>query len=104
MAAPDSFSLVPLFEGRRGDFKRAPVIHHSAGGMFAIRNGDWKLVLGNGSGGREAPRGKRFARPWALFNLKSDLGETGNRADEHADVVGGLVSDAFRIIADGGSR
>jgi arylsulfatase A len=52
VAAQDSFSFLPLMLGKESEFKRAPVIHHSGGAMFAIRDGDWKLVLGNGSGGR----------------------------------------------------
>ncbi|MCB1122388.1 MAG: arylsulfatase, partial [Verrucomicrobiae bacterium] len=51
VAAQDSFSIKPLLLGDEKSFKRAPVIHHSGGGMFAIRDGEWKLVLGNGSGG-----------------------------------------------------
>ena len=49
-AAPDSFSWASLFKGKPGQFRRAPVINHSAAGMFAIRMDEWKLVLGNGSG------------------------------------------------------
>lgn len=76
--AQDSFSLLPLFREEPKKFKRAPVVNHSAGGMFAIRNGEWKLVLGNGSGGREQPRGKRFQGPFQLFNLETDPAETTN--------------------------
>jgi hypothetical protein len=44
--------------------------------LFAIRQGKWKLVLGNGSGGRQSPRGKPFTRPYVLFDLQDDIGET----------------------------
>ena len=74
----DSFSLLPILRGE-DRFVRAPVIHHSAAGMFAIRDGDWKLVAGNGSGGRQAPRGKPFAEPFQLFHLGNDIGETQDR-------------------------
>jgi len=76
-AAPDSFSIGPAIRGESWT-RPEPVIHHSAGGMFAVRSGDWKLVLGNGSGGRQAPAGKPFERPYALFNLANDSGETQN--------------------------
>ena len=32
-------------------------------------------MAGNGSGGREAPKGKPFGKPYRLFDLSSDLGE-----------------------------
>ena len=52
----DSFSFLSVLHGKDDRFDRAPVIHHSVAGMFAIREGRWKLVAGNGSGGR-APAG-----------------------------------------------
>jgi len=81
--ATDSFSFLPLLEGRQADYRRPPVIHHSSGGMFAIRQGDWKLVLGNGSGGRQQPRGKPFEKPFHLFNLRQDPAETDNLITAH---------------------
>ena len=50
-----------LFNER--DFERSPLIMHSATGMFAIRKGSWKLIAGNGSGGRGEPKGRPFAEP-----------------------------------------
>jgi arylsulfatase A-like enzyme len=76
-AARDSYGFLDALDGK--PYQRAePVIHHSASGMFAIREGKWKLVLGNGSGGRQAPKGKPFARPYGLFDLQTDIGETRN--------------------------
>ena len=64
------------------------MIHHSAGGMFAIREGDWKLVLGNGSGGRQAPKGKPFGKPYFLANMKTDSDETEKlRAESESETV-----------------
>jgi len=76
----------------------ATVILHSVGGMFAIRDGDWKLVLGNGSGGREKPRGKPFERPYFLANLAEDPAEATNRAEQQSEVVGRL-EESFKQIA-----
>lgn len=94
--AEDSYSLLQLLKGeevRRG----APVIHHSAAGMFAIRDGKWKLVLGNGSGGRQIPRGKPFAKPYQLFDLVNDIAETKNLAAEYPEIVERLTSQADQI-------
>ncbi len=77
-AAPDSFSFFQWRKRGLGLRARPPVVHHSAAGMFAIRVNEWKLVLGNGSGGRQLPRGNPFAKPYALFNLESDIAEGSN--------------------------
>uniref|UniRef100_UPI003217FF7E sulfatase family protein n=1 Tax=uncultured Draconibacterium sp. TaxID=1573823 RepID=UPI003217FF7E len=39
-----------LIDKSDNSFKRPPVIHHSVAGMFAIRDGDWKLIDGLGNG------------------------------------------------------
>lgn len=92
----DSFSLLPLLSGK-GDYFREPVINHSIGGMFAIRSKDWKLVLGNGSGGRQKPGGKRFQGPYELYNLKLDISEKTNVATASPEVVQGMLSQFDRI-------
>ncbi len=51
----DSFSFLPLLLGEEPEALRAPIILHSGNGMFAIREDKWKMVFGNGSGGREVP-------------------------------------------------
>ncbi len=80
-----------------------PVVHHSSDGMFAIRDGPWKLVLGNGSGGRQTPRGKPFARPYQLFDLSPDPGEARDVAAEHPDVVERLEATFERFRREGRS-
>ncbi|MEM7203065.1 MAG: arylsulfatase [Planctomycetota bacterium] len=91
-SAEDSFSLLGRWRDQPDPPTRPPVIHHSGNGMFAIRDGHWKLVLGNGSGGREAPRGKPFERPYPLFDLQTDPGETRDVAGEHGAVVQRLTA------------
>ena len=103
-AAPDSFSWGPLFKGKPGQFRRAPVINHSASGMFAIRMDEWKLVLGNGSGGRQQPKGRRFTPPWQLFNLDDDPGETTDLASRETERVQRMEAALFQILANDKSR
>lgn len=98
-AAPDSHSFAATLEGKPAK-TRPPVVHHSAAGMFAIRDGDWKLVLGNGSGGREPPRGKPFAKPYQLFNLADDPRERENVIERHPEIAERLESALERIRAE----
>ena len=85
--AEDSFSLLPPLRGNPWTRPRAAVIHHSSSGMFAIRDGDWKLVAGDGSGGRESPQGRPFQRPYQLFDIASDPSEQHNVYDQHPIVA-----------------
>lgn len=102
--APDSFSLLPLMKGKDWSTQRAPVIHHSVAGMFSIRDGDWKLVLGNGSGGREAPKGKPFTKPYQLYNLSTDIAEEKNLADQYPEIVKALEEKCLKIRDSGTSQ
>ncbi|MEM8955936.1 MAG: arylsulfatase [Verrucomicrobiota bacterium] len=104
-AAEDSFSLVPLLKtGKWGEERRAPVVHHSGSGMFAIRDGKWKLVFGSGSGGREKPAGKRWAQPYHLFDMNADIGETDNLYEVNPEVVQRLEAAMLELMAEGRSR
>jgi arylsulfatase A-like enzyme len=96
-AAPDSYSFLDQLQGSKKAHQRPPVIHHSAAGMFAIRDGRWKLVLGNGSGGRQAPRGRPFTKPYFLGDLQADPSETTNLALKHPDVAQRLEATALRL-------
>ena len=85
-AAEDSVSLLPMLRG--GSVTRGvPVVHQSYHGMLAVRDGRWKLVLGNGSGGRQRPRGYPFRRPYQLFDLSQDPTESQDVAADHPEVV-----------------
>ena len=96
-AAEDSFSLLPLLRGKPWARPRAAVTHHSIQGMFAIRDGRWKLVAGNGSGGREDPIGQPFERPYQLFDIASDPSEQSNVYDQHPAVAQRLERELERI-------
>ena len=97
-AAEDSVSLLPMLRGEpvtRG----VPVVHQSYGGMLAVRDGQWKLVLGNGSGGRQRPLGYRFRRPYQLFDLSQDPTESQDLAADYPQVVERLEAtfERFRL-------
>lgn len=62
----------------------------SGSGFFTVRQGDWKLIDGLGSGGFSEPR-KIPAKPGEpsvqLYNLRNDPGEKQNLAAENAKIV-----------------
>lgn len=95
---PDSVSFMLLFNER--DFERSPLIMHSAAGMFAIRKGSWKLIAGNGSGGREQPKGRPFAEPWMLVDLETDPIESQDKSKSNPEMFNLLKNELLRIKGD----
>lgn len=106
-AGEDSYSLLPAMQGKKyGHSLRDAVIHHSASGHFAIRDGKWKLNMLRGSGGSLKPS---FLKPgdgepiYELYDMETDPGETNNLYFEHPDIVGHLESKISSIIENGRS-
>ena len=99
-AGPDSVSFADLLRDPNSTQQRPPLICHSAAGMFAIRDGRWKLIAGNGSGGRQNPKGKPFAEPWMLVDLEADPGETINVSEDHPEVFQRLKESLLEIKGD----
>ena len=100
--APDSVSLLPMLRGEAAT-RDVPVVHHSGSGMFAIRHGPWKLVLGTGSGGRQEPQGTPFARPYQLFNLSRDPVEAHDVSAQQPGVAEQLEAAFERFRSTGRS-
>ena len=89
-AGEDSFNNLPIWLGQRHTPVRAAIINHSNDGMFAIREGDWKLELGLGSGGFSAPRSVEPAPGGVqgqLYNLRADPHEIYNLWAVRPEVV-----------------
>jgi len=79
--AEDSFSFLSIATGNETITNRPPVIHHSGGGKFGIRDGEWKYIEGLGSGGFSEPKfpaSKPGEPEGQLYNLKSDPQEQEN--------------------------
>jgi arylsulfatase A-like enzyme len=78
----DSFSILPLLRGNNKDYVGPEaLIQHSARGVFVVRKGDWKLILGLGSGGFSKPevvQPKPGEPTGQLYNLREDIAETKN--------------------------
>lgn len=78
----DSYSILSVLTGEsdRVSDQRA-IIHHSSMGHFAIREGKWKLIDKNGSGGFTEPSTYEAApgEPQGqLYDLENDPGEAVN--------------------------
>ena len=90
-AAEDSYNILPALLGRKLDGPiREATVHHSGDGMFAVRQGPWKLILGRGSGGFSKP-GRIKPKPGEptgqLYNLEKDPAETTNLYQQHPEIV-----------------
>lgn len=79
-------------------------IMHSANGTFAIRWNNWKLIAGNGSGGREKPRGTPFGKPYQLYDLDADPSESNNLIEAHPEVAALLEAKLKEMREAGRSR
>eukprot|EP00752_Nemacystus_decipiens_P015018 g13374.t1 len=102
----DGISMLPIFKGVDEPIREATV-HHSLSGMFAIRRGDWKLVLGLGSGGFSQPRQaepKEGGPLGQLYNLKDDPQEKNNLWQDKPEIVAELTALLEKYKAEGRSR
>ncbi|MBU2975659.1 sulfatase family protein [Zobellia sp. B3R18] len=104
-AGEDSYSLLPILRGEGYDkLVRGAVIHHSASGHFAIRDGNWKLNMFRGSGGSLNPKfiePKKGEAIYELYNMEEDPGETINLYFKNPDVVKRLTQKIAKIIEEG---
>ena len=95
--AEDSISFAPVL--RKEHFARAPMIHHSSKGGFAIRAGDWKLVMGVGSAAAASEEGTM-----ELYHIGDDPAEVMNVIDQHPEVAERLKDQITEIILNGRTR
>ncbi len=105
-AGEDSFSFLSALRGTPEAPARPAVIHHSARGEFAIRDGRWKLIFGPGSGGWSDPKPGEEppdALPVQLYDLETDIGEQRNLASQNPEEVTRLSLLFEKLIADGRS-
>ena len=105
--AEDSYNLLPVLlnPNFKGNIREATV-HHSINGSFAIRKGDWKLILAAGSGGWSFPtpgKAEEGLPPIQLYNLKKDPAEKDNCYIQFPQVVEELTTLLKKYIQEGRS-
>ncbi len=106
-AAEDSVDMLPALIEKADATTREAIVHHSFSGMFAIRQGDWKLIEGLGSGGFTNPRQvkPKPGRPKGqLYNLAKDPTEKENLYQQRSDVVNRLHDLLVKYKSSGRSR
>ena len=102
-AGEDSYNILPALVGeKRSKPIREAVIHHSAWGSFAIRQGAWKLMLVRGVG--DGPPSKDSSLPEGqLYNVVEDFGETNNLYTKRPEIVKRLTVLLDKYLAEGRS-
>ena len=107
--AEDSLDISPLLLAGPGQASiREVTIHHSALGLFAIRKGEWKLLLHEGSGSDEddtSPYSDYITSPAPvqLYRIYEDEHEDRNLFMQYPEIVEELTQELFSILSSGRS-
>jgi arylsulfatase A len=106
-AGEDSYSIMPaLYQEKIDRPIREATVHHSSDGRFAIRQGDWKLILWPGSGGWAFPATDEDMKDlprFQLYNLKQDPAETINLVSKHPKRVASMKALLTKYVNEGRS-
>jgi len=89
-AAPDSFDLWPVMQGKKSKGARPSLVMQTAGGHAVMRDGQWKLITALGSGGFSEPRRIKPSDDGPsgqLYHLGLDKSEQKNLYSEKPTVV-----------------
>ncbi len=88
-AAEDSISILPYLMGEEVEEPlRNQLVHHGVDGLYGVREGPWKLIMGTGSGGFSPdPEVGTYDPPQQLYHMQNDIRERHNRYFEEPDIV-----------------
>lgn len=101
-SAEDSYNMLPLLLGEDAPDYRDFAVHHSCDGKWAVRQGQWKMLLHSGSGGNkyDCPENDD---PVQLYDLSLDPYETTNVYREYPAKVKEIRRLCQDVIAKGRS-
>ena len=112
-AAEDSVDILPVLLGEAKGPVRDFTLHQTISLALAIREGHWKYLDHQRSGGNRYGPGGKLAdwylpdtapdAPGQLYNLKDDPGETKNLYHEHPGIVKRLKAKLEEFKASGRS-
>lgn len=97
-AGEDSFSLLPLLQGKDQPVRETAVSCASVG-IPGLRMGNWKYIAAAGAGAANNEQ----SQPVQLYNLAEDLGETANLAAEEPHRVAEMKELLEKLITAGRS-
>ena len=104
-AGEDSISFLPTLLDSASDSRRTSMVHHSISGHFAIRDGDWKLLLAPGSAGWSQPSNAKArdagSPSMQLYDLRADLAESTNLEARGAETMARLLKQLVRQVRAG---
>ena len=107
----DGKNIAPLLTGKTNDSPHDSYYFYYGGELHAVRVGDWKLhtrhkwrkVVTKGKDGYPGKQAYPVIEQ-SLFNLKDDIGERNNVADEHPEVVAKLLKVVEQARSELGDR
>ncbi|NNE01317.1 MAG: arylsulfatase [Pirellulaceae bacterium] len=89
-AGEDSVSFYDSLVNPEVSERQLPIIHHSSGGGFAIRQGQWKLVMAHGN-----------RQKMELYDVVADPSEEVNVLADHPQVAKSLTLRISEIVRNG---
>jgi arylsulfatase A len=115
-AAEDSYSMLPVLLGSQGDKPvRQTMLQQTPALAMSIRDGKWKYLDHQGSGGNNYDRTDSWSmKPYALedtdpdapgqlYDLETDPGETNNLYSNYPDIVKRMKSQLDGFMESGRS-
>jgi arylsulfatase A len=103
-AAEDSVSILPALLGEDSGPLREATVHHSVNGTFAIRQGKWKFIDGQGSGIDNWQGAKPGDPPGQLYDIEADRHEDTNLYNDHPELIEKLKALLEKYKEQGYSR
>lgn len=101
--AEDSVALTTVLKDPKGAKEvRSSIVHHAYYGAFAVRMGDWKLLVHPAGGGFDDKKLKLDQLPpLQLYNMKDDIGEKNNLYASNPEKAKELLTQLRKIIEEG---